>query len=1487
MSIQQPVTPAGVYLGVGVGVYDDTRYLPLPQAIRDTHDLGELLAGYGYETHLIDNPTSAEAAHLGRRLPKDMLAQGNRPLVVLWSGHGEPTTKSEGELKLVVKDTDHDSAPLHSAGWLAGVAARTGASQILLVLDTCYSGAGTINSAAVADQVLQELPPDSQKVWFGVLSSTQSWERARDGLFGERLLRLLRHGPKDPGLRRRWSDHNEGVRGDDLIITLLEEWGSDVQQPKMLITGRAQVMFPNPRHDPSARPRVVEHLLLAARGIDPGEGGFYFTGRTAQLDQIVAWLQAGRPGVLVVTGPAGSGKSAIVGRVVSLSNPDARAQILAQGSLDHSDPGEGSIAAHVHTRRLKTERLVESLDEQLVAAGVLPLRPSGHRNRGQLLGDLEQTGTCPAIVIDGLDEAGLEAPRIAEDVIRLLAGTTRILVGTRNLPTRNLPTPSGERSLVEALTPSETIDLGAEALQAETAADVRSYVTKRLAGSGESTMDAALVGGEVVRIARQQGEGLFLLARMVTAQLRGEPVDTTASGWEDQLAHSVKDALARDLDRIPPLQRDGHQLPHAARELLSALAWGYGAGIPDDVWPVIATALSSTNTHYQREDVYWVLGQAGRYIIEDGEDGRAVYRPAHQRLADPLRQQQDTARMLTGTAGRSSEERASQVALALVDYYQQLLDSGLSPTEPAYLWGNVSWHCADAGSIGIDALRRLVARDTDTFLPILAAALAGLGNRYTAKDFWNPEAVAPTEEAVGLYRELAATDPARVPDLAAALSDLYYRYAFRGREQEALAPMEEAARLLRKAAATDPALLPTLLRLLANLSIQYARWGWNQDAVAVTEEAVSLNRKAAATNPAFLPDLARRLDYLGMQYANRERNWEAVAVTKEAVGLYRELATTDPTFLPDLAAALNQLSDRYARRGRNQEAVAVTEEAVGLYRKAAATDPALLPTLLRLLADLSVQYANRGRDQEALAVTEEAVGLYPEAAATDPARLPDLLRVLADLSVQYANRGRDQEAVAVAEEAVGLRRQLATRDPELLPDLAAALIDLGIGYGELGRNQEAVAVAEEAVGLYREAAATDPAARPPLAVRAFLPNLAVALANLSAYYSQVGRRSAIDPLWDESIGSMADSRSKAFLLLRRAEGREVPDPSAVDDLLIAQRLIGSFDHALTADLHATCRSRRSQDPEAFDSRWQGDTAALPNWLLISEDIIDIMTRWIDTRPLATAKEFLVEHFDQLLGPWSDLALDEVALNKIGEEPRFKIGLKKWDFPITYVAGRKEPYHIGRLMDDPLMIKSHRHLLREVQRVGIDDAYRPWLALELLVKWLNASFEERQSMLQDPQTRGKLRGGDVADALGILRAKDPEETDFVVVDALLVLARADRDDAAFEALADPSRFPSILAGLARSNTDAVHGAMATLAIFTDASDVEHAAGCFHKAIELAIAGKPKKALKTAELARSLDAGQVTSWLGLLVELLPRHPNLIQLAQLLTDTDGGTR
>ena len=121
-------------------------------------------------------------------------------------------------------------------------------------------------------------------------------------------------------LRLRWSVHNRSIRGDDLCDAVLKEWPSERQTPQFQGRGSAWWMFPNPLFDPGAPEQVVEHLLRAARGGAREGERSWFTGRTAEVNQVVAWVRADRPGVYVVTGSAGTGKSAITGRVVSLSN---------------------------------------------------------------------------------------------------------------------------------------------------------------------------------------------------------------------------------------------------------------------------------------------------------------------------------------------------------------------------------------------------------------------------------------------------------------------------------------------------------------------------------------------------------------------------------------------------------------------------------------------------------------------------------------------------------------------------------------------------------------------------------------------------------------------------------------------------------------------------------------------------------------------------------------------------------------------------------------------------------------------------------------------------------------------------------------------------------------------------------------------------------------------------------------------------------------
>ena len=314
----------GIYLGIGVGTYQGGRR-SLDYAISDVVNMRALIGDDFAGDPLID-PTTAQVNDLLESLPGS--ADGGGPAVLVWSGHGNA---HGGDLRLLTTNSGNDPSAGMPSSEIALKIAASGASQILLIIDACFAGEAAVPATKAAVAMMQARPPDDRHVWVGVLASCQNVETARDGLFGQHLLRLLRDGPTTPELRVRWSAHSKRISGHDLCQAVLKEWTSDVQQPAFLAAGSTWFMLPNPLYRPRSAEHVVEHLLRAARGGAGPDEPSWFTGRTAEVTTVVGWVRSRAPGAYVVTGSAGTGKSAIVGRVVSLSNRTERDRLLAGG----------------------------------------------------------------------------------------------------------------------------------------------------------------------------------------------------------------------------------------------------------------------------------------------------------------------------------------------------------------------------------------------------------------------------------------------------------------------------------------------------------------------------------------------------------------------------------------------------------------------------------------------------------------------------------------------------------------------------------------------------------------------------------------------------------------------------------------------------------------------------------------------------------------------------------------------------------------------------------------------------------------------------------------------------------------------------------------------------------------------------------------------------------------------------------------------------
>jgi len=215
------------------------------------------------------------------------------------------------------------------------------------------------------------------------------------------------------------------------------------------------------------------------------------------------------------------------------------------------------------------------------------------------------------------------------------------------------------------------------------------------------------------------------------------------------------------------------------------------------------------------------------------------------------------------------------------------------------------------------------------------------------------DALPALQEAVGLYRVLAADDPDHREDLAEALESLGRCYFFDlDRGGDALAPVQEAIGLYRVLAADDPDHRDDLAEALELLGRCYFfDLDRGADALSPLREAIGIYRALAVEDPASRRDLAGALMLLGRcYYSDLDQGADALSPVGEAIDIYRVLAADDPTRRSDLAAALQLLGLCYfIDMDQAEDAVSPVREAVGLYRALAADDPARHADLAKAL----------------------------------------------------------------------------------------------------------------------------------------------------------------------------------------------------------------------------------------------------------------------------------------------------------------------------------------------------------------------------------------------------------------------------------------------------------------------------------------------------------------------------------------------------------
>jgi restriction system protein len=529
------------FVGVAVSSYGDPSFPPLPHAIIDVRAIAEVFTRAGTQAEMVVDPTAAEAHQ-----QLQSLFHGSEAAVVYWVGHA---ARQERELRLIARDTGASARAFDTVRAISIIesALNAGVRQLMLIFDTRVDGASAepILSAQLGD-LASSLDSDC---WIGVLATSQSYEGSVRRL-ADAVLKLLREGPSSD--RAHWSAHNEAVRGIDFLDALRQECSIGPQQTWLATFGQSTPVLPNLCYAPGARDRPAESLILAGRGVVPGEDGWYFTGRRRILAEIVEWLRAAHPGQFVVTGPAGAGKSALLGRIASLSDPAERAVLAAHGALEAGDidPGEGAVDAVLYAHGHSHDSLVTELARRLGAGSVVSLHG--------VLGHIVESGRHPVVLVDALDEVeDVDLLGLIRDLLIPLSSQALVLIGTR---ARYV---AGGRTLVDLLGEhGVVVDL---ADVPDTEKDIAHYVARRLEGTGNVAIPqiAAAVAHRAVQ------DGGFLYARLVTSRLRTHPVDTSLDGWQEQISERIIAGFNRDLGR---LDDDSQRSPNLRRYTVST-AW--------------------------------------------------------------------------------------------------------------------------------------------------------------------------------------------------------------------------------------------------------------------------------------------------------------------------------------------------------------------------------------------------------------------------------------------------------------------------------------------------------------------------------------------------------------------------------------------------------------------------------------------------------------------------------------------------------------------------------------------------------------------------------------------------------------------------------------------------------------------------------------------------------------------------------------------------
>jgi hypothetical protein len=269
------------------------------------------------------------------------------------------------------------------------------------------------------------------------------------------------------------------------------------------------------------------HFIPRAQGGEQGERSWFFAGRRHDRRRVSTWLRTATSGMAIVTGPPGSGKSALLGNLVAYADPRLRGLLVRANELDdlpeEDRPPDNVFDAVIHLAGLDVAGVLSRVAD---AAGVAAPGPDIDISRqvDWLLAWLSRRDAPLTLLVDALDEAVLPLT-VAGSVLSRLATRprTRIVVGTRASTNERPDGPApADQNLLDALGRGPYTKVFNVERDPGAIAD---YVVSRLKSaraSGAFAADDATIEDLAERISNQPGRQ-FLHARLAVYEILAQP----------------------------------------------------------------------------------------------------------------------------------------------------------------------------------------------------------------------------------------------------------------------------------------------------------------------------------------------------------------------------------------------------------------------------------------------------------------------------------------------------------------------------------------------------------------------------------------------------------------------------------------------------------------------------------------------------------------------------------------------------------------------------------------------------------------------------------------------------------------------------------------------------------------------------------------------------------------------------------------------------